>query len=88
MKDIQAHLEKLRTQIAECELIRDSATDKLTRETFGKLAVHFRILAAELDKSVATIVSPVDTFLVARRNNPFPQRMTSKPSWRPYYFGG
>jgi hypothetical protein len=23
MKDIQAHLEKLRVQIAECELIRD-----------------------------------------------------------------
>jgi len=27
MKDIRAHLEKLEVQIAECEMIRDLATD-------------------------------------------------------------
>jgi hypothetical protein len=31
MRDMQAHSEKLRVQISECELIRDLATDKAKR---------------------------------------------------------
>ena len=38
MKDMTAHLEKLRTQIAECEMIRDLATDPKKRDLFAKLA--------------------------------------------------
>lgn len=40
MKDMHAHLEKLRARIAECELIRDLATDKTKRDLFAKLADH------------------------------------------------
>jgi hypothetical protein len=47
MKDVQAHLEKLRTQVAECELIRDQATDPQKRELFARLAAHLKILAED-----------------------------------------
>jgi hypothetical protein len=53
MKDIRAHLEKLRVQISECELIRDLATDTKKRELFSRLAEHFRVLAAELERAIA-----------------------------------
>jgi hypothetical protein len=53
MKDIQAHLEKLRVQIAECELIRDLATEPKKRELFTRLAEHFKILATELERALS-----------------------------------
>ncbi|MCK1575074.1 hypothetical protein [Bradyrhizobium sp. 174] len=53
MKDIRAHLEKLEVQIAECEMIRDLATDPKKRELFTRLAEHFRVLAAELERALA-----------------------------------
>ena len=40
MKDMQAQLEKLRTDAAECALIRDLATDPKKRELFTRLADH------------------------------------------------
>jgi hypothetical protein len=40
MKDMQAQVEKLHVQIAECELIRDLATDPKKRELFTRLAEH------------------------------------------------
>lgn len=49
MKDMQ----KLRTQIAECEIIRDLATDPKKRELFARLAEHFKVLAGEIEKSMA-----------------------------------
>ena len=52
MKDIQEHLEKLRTQIAECEMIRDLATVPAKRELFGRLAEHYKVLAAEVEKAI------------------------------------
>jgi hypothetical protein len=52
MKDMQAHLEKLRVQVAECELIRDLATDKAKRELFDKLAAHHRALASEVERAI------------------------------------
>jgi hypothetical protein len=39
MKDYQAHLEKLRTDAAECALIRDLATDARKRELLLQLAL-------------------------------------------------
>lgn len=53
MKDMQAHLEKLRAQIAECELIRDLATNKAKRDLFAKLADHHRLLASEVERAIA-----------------------------------
>ena len=53
MKDMRAHLEKLRTQVAECELIRDLTTDKAKREVFNRLAEHLKVLARELERAIA-----------------------------------
>jgi hypothetical protein len=53
MKDMQAHLEKLRTQIAECEMIRDLATNPSKWELFGKLAEHYKVLATEVERAMA-----------------------------------
>ncbi|WP_084302862.1 hypothetical protein [Bradyrhizobium sp. WSM2254] len=44
MKDMQAQLEKLRTDAAECALIRDLATDPKKRELFTRLADHLTTL--------------------------------------------
>jgi hypothetical protein len=52
MKDMRAHLEKLRVQVSECELIRDLATDKAKRELFDQLARHFAVLAAEVERAI------------------------------------
>jgi hypothetical protein len=52
MKDMQTHLERLRVQVAECEMIRDLATDEKKRQLFAKLAEHFRILAAEIERAM------------------------------------
>ena len=53
MKDMQEHLEKLRVQIDECEIIRDLATDPRKRELFGRLAEHHKVLAAEIEKAMS-----------------------------------
>jgi hypothetical protein len=53
MKDMQAHLEKLRIQIVECEMIRDLATSPSKRELFGKLVEHYKVLAAEVERAIA-----------------------------------
>jgi len=62
MKDMHAHLEKLRIQVVECELIRDLATNPRKRELFARLATHFDALAKEIEKAMADSTS--DTFLV------------------------
>lgn len=50
---MQEHLEKLRVQVAECEMIRDLATDPKKRELFAKLADHHRVLAGEIERAIA-----------------------------------
>jgi hypothetical protein len=52
MQDMQTHLEKLRVQIVECELIRDLATDTAKRELFAKLAEHFKVLAEHVEIAI------------------------------------
>ena len=54
MEDIRQHLEKLREQVAECEIIRDLATDPKKRELFARLAEHHKALAAEIERVIAT----------------------------------
>ena len=54
MRDMQASLEKLRTDAAEAALIRDLATDSRKRELFTKLADHLAMLAAEVERAIAT----------------------------------
>ncbi|MDH2402663.1 hypothetical protein QCM77_22235 [Bradyrhizobium sp. SSUT18] len=53
MKDMQAQLEKLRKDAAECALIRDLATDPKKRELFTKLADHMTVLASEVERAIA-----------------------------------
>ncbi|MGM4961582.1 hypothetical protein ACT4MK_01210 (plasmid) [Bradyrhizobium barranii] len=53
MEDMQAQLEKLRTDAAECALIRDLATEPKKRELFTRLAEHLRVLADEVEHAIA-----------------------------------
>jgi hypothetical protein len=56
MQDMQAHLEKLRADAAECALIRDLATDPKKRELFTRLADRLMVLAAEVERAIADSV--------------------------------
>jgi hypothetical protein len=53
MKDLQAHLDKIRSDAAECLLLSSLATDG-KREVFTKMAEHLNALAFELEKTIAT----------------------------------
>ncbi len=53
MQDMKAHLEKLRSDAAECALIRDLATDPAKRELFTRLAAHLNTLAGEIENAIA-----------------------------------
>jgi hypothetical protein len=50
MKDMRAHLEKLRVEAEECELISKLATDATKKQLFAKLAAHHRALADEVER--------------------------------------
>jgi hypothetical protein len=71
MQDMQTHLEKLRLQLAECEMIRDLATDPAKRQLFATLAEHFKVLAAQIEHAIA--VRAPDTFLGRKTQEPFPR---------------
>ena len=53
LKDMQAQLEKLRTDAAECALIHDLATDPKKRELFARLAEHLTALASAVERAIA-----------------------------------
>jgi hypothetical protein len=53
MQDMKAHLEKLRSDAAECALIRDLATDPAKRELFTRLTDHLNTLAGEIETAIA-----------------------------------
>ena len=52
MKDMQANLDKLRSDAAECALIRDLATDPEKRALFTRLATHLSTLAGEVESAI------------------------------------
>lgn len=52
MQDMSAQLEKLRSDAAECAMIRDLATDPQKRELFERLAAHLSALASEVEKAM------------------------------------
>jgi hypothetical protein len=61
MKDMKAHLEKLRNEAEECELISRLATNKTKKELFAKLAEHHRMLVREVEQAIAaSSVDPSD----------------------------
>jgi hypothetical protein len=49
VQDYAKHLEKLRTDAAECRLICDLATEPAKRELFDRLAVHLNSLADQVE---------------------------------------
>ncbi len=53
MQDMKTHLEKLRSDAAECALIRNLATDPAKRELFTRLADHLNTLAGEIETAIA-----------------------------------
>jgi hypothetical protein len=53
MKDMRAQLEMLRTEAANCSQMARLATDTAKRELFTKLAQHYGVLAAEVQKAIA-----------------------------------
>ncbi len=57
MIDMRAHAEKLRSEAAECALIRDLATDPEKRDLFARLADHLNVLAAEVERAIAAKIA-------------------------------
>lgn len=53
MQDMKTHLEKLRSDAAECALIRNLATDPAKRELFTRLADRLNTLAGEIETAIA-----------------------------------
>jgi hypothetical protein len=52
MQDMLAQLEKLRRDAADCELIRNLATDPKKRELFDRQAAHLTVLASEVERAM------------------------------------
>jgi hypothetical protein len=49
------HLEKLRADAAECKLISELASDKVTRDLFAKLSDQLTHLAWEVQRALAKL---------------------------------
>ena len=74
MQNMQERLEKIRVQIAECELIRDLATDLRKRELFGRLADHQRVLVGDIEKALQSAAPGIgDTFPGRKTQESFPR---------------
>jgi hypothetical protein len=52
MQDYLKHLEKLRSDAADCRLICDLATDPAKRELFDRLALHLTTLADQVEQAM------------------------------------
>jgi hypothetical protein len=52
MLDMKHRLERLRTDAAECALIRDLATDVKKRDLFERLAEHLNALAEDVEQAI------------------------------------
>jgi hypothetical protein len=53
MQDMRAHLEKLRNEAEECELISKLATSANKKALFAKLAEHHRAMVKEVAQVIA-----------------------------------
>jgi hypothetical protein len=52
-QDLQVHLEKLLRDAAECKLISDLSTDREKQGLFARIAEHYEMLAAEIERAIA-----------------------------------
>jgi hypothetical protein len=72
MKDMSAHLERLRQHAAECELVSRKADSGLEkREMFALMAQQLSEIADILERTIISVVHP-DTFLGRKTHEPFP----------------
>ncbi len=55
MKDMQLHLETLRSQIGKCERLRDAAKGEVKRAIFERIVAHYKALASELDAAISQV---------------------------------
>ena len=53
MRDLEAKLEKLRVDAADCDLISKLATDRAKRELFARLSRQLLVMAAEVETLIA-----------------------------------
>ncbi|KRR20014.1 hypothetical protein [Bradyrhizobium retamae] len=52
MNDMEAQLERLRTDAEDCALISKLATNPHKRELFARLADHLAVLAGEVERAI------------------------------------
>jgi hypothetical protein len=50
---MQANFEKLLRDASECKLISDLTTDKDKQSLFARIAEHYEMLAAEVERAIA-----------------------------------
>jgi hypothetical protein len=60
MKDLEAKLERLLAEVAECELIANLATDPDKRAAFERLARQHRGMAEELRADIAKMTAKTE----------------------------
>jgi putative heme iron utilization protein len=58
MKDMKAHLERLRDQAAECAILSAEAETKEKRELFARLTAHLTEAADHLESVINATVRP------------------------------
>jgi hypothetical protein len=63
MKEMQAQLDLLRAQIAECERLQIFAKNQAKRDVYARLLVRYRAIATELEHAIANLPPSFDTLL-------------------------
>jgi hypothetical protein len=56
MRDMQAHLEKLRAEATNCERIAKLTTVEAKRDLFTRLAQHYSVLASEVEHAIKNTI--------------------------------
>ncbi|MBR0783030.1 hypothetical protein [Bradyrhizobium iriomotense] len=73
MKEMQAQLELLRAQIAECERLQKTAKNQIKRDTFTRLLARYRAIAVELERAIARLPPARGTFPGRKTKEPRPK---------------
>jgi RNA polymerase-binding transcription factor DksA len=58
MQDLRRELETLRNEAHNCQLISDQATNAEKKVLFARLAEHHRVLAAEVEQAIESVLLP------------------------------
>lgn len=70
MKEMQAQLDLLRAQIAECERLQIVANNQTKRDVYAKLLVRYGAIATELEHAIANLSSSFGTLLRRKTQEP------------------